>query len=206
MAMLIAWQAVNAKRHPNSRQFTKGFLITTPGITIRDRLRVLLPSDPENYYEHRNIVPSEFIKEVREARVVITNYHAFRLREETQSNPANRALRQGRGPRLDTLETEGKMMQRSDEPPHVSRTHHGVQRRGAPLLPGEARAPRHHNTGQGRKKSRLSEITRPPDSGSPAWNRGEKDRHPSGDRPLRDTLFPPGLRIPRRDLIPLDCV
>ena len=116
MAMLIAWQAVNAKRHPNSRQFTKGFLITTPGITIRDRLRVLLPSDPENYYEHRNIVPSDFIKDVREARVVITNYHAFRLREETQSNPANRALRQGRGPRLDTLETEGKMMRRVMSP------------------------------------------------------------------------------------------
>ena len=116
MAMLIAWQAVNAKRHPNSRQFTRGFLITTPGITIRDRLRVLLPSDPENYYEHRNIVPSEFIKDVREARVVITNYHAFRLREEEQSNPTNRALRQGRGPRLDTLETEGKMMQRVMSP------------------------------------------------------------------------------------------
>ena len=116
MAMLIAWQTVNAKRHPNSRQFTKGFLITTPGITIRDRLRVLLPSDPENYYEHRNIVPSEFIKDVREARVVITNYHAFRLREEEQSNPANRALRQGRGPRLNTLETEGKMMQRVMSP------------------------------------------------------------------------------------------
>ena len=116
MAMLIAWQAVNAKRHPNSRQFTKGFLITTPGITIRDRLRVLLPSDPENYYEHRNIVPSEFVKDVREARVVITNYHAFRLREEEQSNPANRALRQGRGPKLHTLETEGKMLQRVMRP------------------------------------------------------------------------------------------
>ena len=116
MAMLIAWQAVNAKRHPSSRQFTKGFLITTPGIPIRDRLRVLLPSDPENYYEHRNIVPSEFIKDVREARVVITNYHAFRLREEEQSNPANRALRQGRGPSLNTLETEGKMLQRVMNP------------------------------------------------------------------------------------------
>jgi type III restriction enzyme len=116
MAMLIAWQAVNAKRHPNSRRFTKGFLITTPGITIRDRLRVLLPSDPENYYEHRNIVPSEFIKDVREAKVVITNYHAFRLREEERSNPTNRALRQGRDPRLNTLETEGKMMQRVMSP------------------------------------------------------------------------------------------
>ena len=152
MAMLIAWQTVNAKRHPNSRQFTKGFLITTPGIPIRDRLRVLLPSDPENYYEHRNIVPSEFVKDVREARVVITNYHSFRLREEEQSNPTNRALRQGRGPKLNTLETEGKMLQRvmnplkslgpimvfNDEGHHCYREKQ--DRRDAQLLDGDEKA------------------------------------------------------------------
>lgn len=42
MAMLIAWQTVNAVRTPNSNLFSRGFLIVTPGITIRDRLRVLL--------------------------------------------------------------------------------------------------------------------------------------------------------------------
>ncbi|MDR2925573.1 MAG: DEAD/DEAH box helicase family protein [Azoarcus sp.] len=42
MAMLIAWQTVNAVRHPNSRKFTRGFLIVAPGLTIKDRLRVLL--------------------------------------------------------------------------------------------------------------------------------------------------------------------
>ncbi len=31
-------------------RFSDAFLIVTPGITIRDRLRVLLPNDPENYY------------------------------------------------------------------------------------------------------------------------------------------------------------
>ena len=112
MAMLIAWQTINAVRHPNSRQFTKGFLITTPGITIKDRLRVLLPSDPNNYYKGRNLVPTEFLRELGEARVVITNFHSFRLREENGSNPTNRALRQGRGPTLNTRETEGKMVQR----------------------------------------------------------------------------------------------
>ena len=112
MAMLIAWQTINAVRHPNSRQFTKGFLITTPGITIRDRLRVLLPSDPDNYYKGRNLVPTEFLPELGQARVVITNYHGFRLREEESSNATNRALRQGRGPALNTRETEGKMVQR----------------------------------------------------------------------------------------------
>ena len=112
MAMLIAWQTINAVRRPNSQQFTKGFLITVPGITIRDRLRVLLPSDPENYYEHRNLIPSEFLPAVREAKVVIPNYHSFRLRDEDSSNATNQALRYGREGKPDTTETDGKMMQR----------------------------------------------------------------------------------------------
>lgn len=45
MAMLIAWQTGNAVRHPNSKTFSRAFLIITPGITIRDRLRVLMPND-----------------------------------------------------------------------------------------------------------------------------------------------------------------
>jgi type III restriction enzyme len=50
MAMLIGWQTVNAVRSPASSLFSRGFLIITPGITIRDRLRVLLPDDPEMRY------------------------------------------------------------------------------------------------------------------------------------------------------------
>jgi type III restriction enzyme len=53
MAMLIAWQTVNAVRKPNSKKFTRGFLIVTPGLTIRDRLRVLQPNDPDSYYQSR---------------------------------------------------------------------------------------------------------------------------------------------------------
>ena len=46
MAMLIAWQTVNAVRRPQSRRFTRGFLVVTPGITIKDRLRVLATERP----------------------------------------------------------------------------------------------------------------------------------------------------------------
>ena len=48
MAMLIAWQTLNAVRRPQSRNFTRGFLVVAPGITIRDRLRVLQPNDPDS--------------------------------------------------------------------------------------------------------------------------------------------------------------
>ncbi|WP_298648648.1 BPTD_3080 family restriction endonuclease [uncultured Tistrella sp.] len=113
MAMLIAWQTVNALRHPGSRRFSRGFLIVAPGITIRDRLRVLLPNDPESYYKTREIVPPDLLPAMNRAIVVITNYHAFKLRETLELSKGNRALLEGRtGPKLSTLETEGQMIQR----------------------------------------------------------------------------------------------
>ena len=48
MAMIIAWQTINAVRRPGSKRFTRGFLVVTPGVTIRDRLRVLQPNDPDS--------------------------------------------------------------------------------------------------------------------------------------------------------------
>jgi type III restriction enzyme len=81
MAMLIAWQTVNAVRHPSSKQFSRGFLIVAPGITIKDRLRVLQPNDPESYYRHRELVPPEMLADIDRVKIVITNYHAFKLRE-----------------------------------------------------------------------------------------------------------------------------
>jgi Type III restriction enzyme, res subunit. len=71
MAMLIAWQTVNAVRHPQSNRFTRGFLIVTPGITIRDRLRVLLPNDPENYYATRELIPPDMIGDIHRAKMGI---------------------------------------------------------------------------------------------------------------------------------------
>jgi type III restriction enzyme len=112
MAMLIAWQTINAVRHPGSTRFTRGFLIVTPGITIRDRLRVLQPNDPDSYYQDREMVPSDMLGEIGKAKIVITNYHSFKLRERLQIAAGTRRLVQGRGPDLDTLETEGQMIQR----------------------------------------------------------------------------------------------
>lgn len=113
MAMLIAWQTVNAVRHPNSKSFARGFLIVSPGITIRDRLRVLLPNDPESYFRHREIVPSDMLADIDKAKIVITNYHAFGLRERIKIAGGTRAALEGwRGEKLETLETEGQMIQR----------------------------------------------------------------------------------------------
>jgi type III restriction enzyme len=113
MAMLIAWQTVNAARRPQSNRFTRGFLIVAPGITIKDRLRVLQPNDPDSYYASRELVPSDMLDDVNRAKIVITNYHAFKLRERTEVSKGTRAMAEGwRGEELDTLETEGQMLQR----------------------------------------------------------------------------------------------
>lgn len=112
MAMLIAWQTVNAVRHPQSKRFTKGFLVVAPGLTIKDRLRVLQPNDPDSYYKHRELVPTDMLEEVNRAIIVITNYHAFKLRDRFELSKGGRALLQGRGEPIDTLETDGQMLQR----------------------------------------------------------------------------------------------
>ena len=112
MAMLIAWQTVNAVRRPQSKRFTRGFLIVTPGLTIRDRLRVLKPNDPDSYYQSRELIPSDMLGDLGRAGIVITNYHAFKLRERMQLSKGGRALLQGHGEALNTLETEGQMLQR----------------------------------------------------------------------------------------------
>ncbi len=113
MAMLIAWQTLNAVRQPNSRRFTRGFLIVTPGITIRDRLRVLQPNDPDSYYGKHELVPHDMLRDLGRARIVITNYHAFLRRERTKLAKGNRALLQGHGEDITTTETEGQMLQRA---------------------------------------------------------------------------------------------
>lgn len=113
MAMLIAWQTINAVRRPGSKNFTRGFLVVTPGLTIKDRLRVLQPNDPDSYYSTRELVPGDMLEEVQRAKIVITNYHAFKLRERIELSKGGRQLLQGRnGEELDTLETEGQMIQR----------------------------------------------------------------------------------------------
>ncbi len=84
MAMLIAWQTLNKVAQPNDVRFSSRFLIITPGLTIRDRLRVLLPEDDQNYYKLRGLVPDDLVGDLGQAKLVITNYHQLQRRETKQ--------------------------------------------------------------------------------------------------------------------------
>ncbi len=92
MAMLIAWQALNKLATPRDRSFSDAFLIVTPGITIRDRLRVLLPNDPANYYVERDLLPPELLEQMQQAQIVITNFHAFNRRERGDASRLTKRL------------------------------------------------------------------------------------------------------------------
>ena len=115
MAMLIAWHTLNKVANRRDKRFSDAFLIVTPGVTIRERLNVLLPQERENYYKERDIVPLGHREELAKANIVITNYHAFKPRKdvsevvgkvlkadpevlaETPGRMVNRVLRQLKG-------------------------------------------------------------------------------------------------------------
>src|SRR5207248_10749971 len=55
----------------------------------------------------------DLLTELTKAKIVITNYHAFKLRERVELSKGGRSLLQGRtGEGLNTEETEGQMIQR----------------------------------------------------------------------------------------------
>lgn len=81
MAMIIAYHTLNKIRYPQDTRFTNAFVIITPGITIRDRLNVLLPNDPKSYYRERDIISYQDFDLLQQATVFITNFHQLELRQ-----------------------------------------------------------------------------------------------------------------------------
>jgi type III restriction enzyme len=92
MAMLISWQALNKLANPQDNRFSDAFLVVAPGITIRDRLRVLLPTDPHNCYRERDILPPEMMQNLFKAKVAVTNFHAFKPRESTKVSKLGKSI------------------------------------------------------------------------------------------------------------------
>ncbi len=86
MGALILYNYFNRKMYRQDTRFSDYFLLVAPSITIRDRLHVL-KVDQRNklnrtdYYSkaERDLVPPKFEKHLDglNARIVITNYHAF---------------------------------------------------------------------------------------------------------------------------------
>ena len=114
MAMLIAWQTLNKRAAPRDNRFTDAFLVVTPGITIRDRLRVLLPSDPGNYYAERDIVPPDLVERLGQAKIHIVNYHKFLPRKTSDAKKLHEVIIESGGTPMGVghVETEAQVVRR----------------------------------------------------------------------------------------------
>jgi type III restriction enzyme len=107
MGMLIAWHALNKLHDGKDRRFSDTFLVVTPGITIKDRLRVLYPHDPENYYRLRDLVPPDLTEQLGRAKILITNFHAFKARKLNEANKVTQRILGN-----DFVETPAQMVNR----------------------------------------------------------------------------------------------
>ena len=113
MAMLIAWQALNKLANAQDARFSDTFLVVTPGITIRDRLRVLYPNDPGNYYVARDLVTADQLQQLQQAHILVTNFHAFLRRETLDAATLTKKVLGGRNADPDRFkETPPEMVRR----------------------------------------------------------------------------------------------
>lgn len=95
MAMLIAWQVLNKVTYPQDPRFSKNIFVVAPGLTVRRRLQVLMPSTTGNYYDEFNIIPPGLIEKLRQGKILIRNWHV--LSWETEEKLARRRSVDKRG-------------------------------------------------------------------------------------------------------------
>lgn len=77
MSMIISWNFLNKVTNPKDVRFSKHALIIAPGLTVKNRLEVLLPSNENNYYKEFNIVPHSLMDKLRQGKVIIHNWHTL---------------------------------------------------------------------------------------------------------------------------------
>lgn len=77
MAMLIAWTFCNRGRNSSDERFPNAVLVCCPNLTVKERLQVLRPERPDNYYAAFDIVPVKLRPLMQNGKVVVENWHQF---------------------------------------------------------------------------------------------------------------------------------
>ncbi len=85
MAMLISWAFCNRGTKPGDPRFPRRAMVLCPNLTIKERLNVLRPGDPNNYYEKFDIVPTSLRPELAKGKVLVTNWHWLAPEAEVQN-------------------------------------------------------------------------------------------------------------------------
>lgn len=84
MAMLIAWSVLNKARQPTDRRYSDAVLVLCPNLTVKERLAVLRPADPDNFYEAFDLVPQGFYTALLAAKVMVTNWHVLAMLDDAR--------------------------------------------------------------------------------------------------------------------------
>ncbi len=79
MAMIITWQVLNALTYPKrNKEFARAIFIVAPGLTVKERLQVLHPGNPANYYDEFSLCPSEALRQkLNQAELLVENWHSL---------------------------------------------------------------------------------------------------------------------------------
>ncbi len=88
MAMIITWQVLNALTYPKrNKDFSRAIFIVAPGLTVKERLQILQPGHPENYYDAFSLCPNEAMRQkLNQAELLIENWHTLMpLKEQDRS-------------------------------------------------------------------------------------------------------------------------
>ena len=86
MSMIITWQTLNALTYPKrNKDFSRAIFIVAPGLTVKERLRVLYPGEPDNYYDAFSLCPSESLRQkLNRVELLVENWHTLMPLKEPQ--------------------------------------------------------------------------------------------------------------------------
>ena len=92
MTLLISWAFCNRGVNPNSKEFPNGVLVCCPNLTVKERLKVLRPEDPDNYYAAFDLVPVNLRPHLQKGKVVVENWHRFAPESEHKDGDKSYAV------------------------------------------------------------------------------------------------------------------
>ncbi len=79
MAMIITWQVLNALTYPKrNKDFSRIVFVVAPGLTVKERLQVLYPGNPANYYDEFGLCPSDALRQkLNQLEILVENWHTL---------------------------------------------------------------------------------------------------------------------------------
>ena len=92
MAMVISWAFCNRGVNPSSKEFPNAVLVCCPNLTVKERLQVLRPENPENYYAAFDLVPVNLRPYLQGGKVLVENWHGFAPESEHKEGDKSYAV------------------------------------------------------------------------------------------------------------------